>query len=203
MAAVIGRAFLAAHIFEARATEALVGFFFRIDHLQVLDAALAAFLSDDPCKWADARLVDVGDFECRRIEFVGSAHARDDGCASCSSALDELQLCRNGIDAVEHVIVLREIKLVCRCWQEEALVRCNVASRIDVANTFGSNFDFQTSDDAVRSDDLAVQVRDPDFVVVAVDRGHIAEVTEEWVLRGRTDAPMLFTQSGIKLKSIN
>ena len=52
-------------------------------------------------------------------------------------------------------------------------MRCNVASRIDVANTFGSNFDFQTSDDAVRSDDLAVQVRDPDFVVVDnIDGAH-------------------------------
>ena len=41
----------------------------------------------------------------------------------------------------------------------------------------------QTGTDAVLTPDEAMAFR-PDFVVVAVDRGHIAEVTEEWVLRG-------------------
>ena len=41
----------------------------------------------------------------------------------------------------------------------------------------------QTGVDAVLTPDEAMAFR-PDFVVVAVDRGHIAEVTEEWVLRG-------------------
>ena len=74
-----------------------------------------------------------------------------------------------------------------------ALYLCRSAEKAD-------HLKRQTGVDAVLTADEALAFR-PDFVVVAVDRGHVAEVAEEWAARGlpvMTETPVGDTEEKLR-----
>ena len=84
---------------------------------------------------------------------------------------------------------------VARIWPEQfrALFLCRSREKAERVKR-------QTGVDAVLSVDEALAFQ-PDFVVVAVDRGHVADVAEEWVARGlpvMTETPVGDTEEKLE-----
>ena len=72
----------------------------------------------------------------------------------------------DGVDGVDHVVIVRKIELI-RCLRQiEALMHAHVAVRVDLQNALAHDLDLVLADGFARGDDLPVEVRQTDLVVV-------------------------------------
>ena len=82
------------------------------------------------------------------------------------ASFDQGKLSRNGIDRIDHIIILRKIELI-RCFrQKEHPVRRDKAIRIDGTDPLLRNLDLASSDRVMRRDDLPVQIRQNHLIVI-------------------------------------
>ena len=105
-----------------------------VDHLDVLDGSLAQLLADDLGQRVVDGLEDVGDAPLGGVELVGRAHARDERHVEVVAAADDVELGGNRVDAVDHIVVLREVEQVGVAGQVEALVLAHDALGVDVVD---------------------------------------------------------------------
>ena len=122
-----------------------------------------------------AGLVDIGHAEAGRVELVARAHTADDGHARLLRLENQRDLGRHSVDGVDDIVVLRKIKLIRRLRQIEALVYAHIAVRVDLQNAVAHDLDLVFADGFARGDDLPVEVRQADLVVVdEIERTHAA-----------------------------
>ena len=76
----------------------------------MLHLALLQLVAHNAGKRVDRGLIDVRDLEFRRIELVTGTHAADDRRTGCLTGHDELDLRRYGIDGIDDIIVVFEMK---------------------------------------------------------------------------------------------
>ncbi len=82
-----------------------------VDHLQVLDFALAALDAHHLGQRADRGLVDVGHLKAGRVHLVTCAHGADDGSAHLLALHHQRQLAGNGVDGIHHIVVLGKVEV--------------------------------------------------------------------------------------------
>lgn len=137
----------------------------------MLHIALLQFSAHDTGERVDRGLIDVRDLEFRRIELVTGAHAADDRRAGCLTGHDELDLRGDRVDRIDDVIIIFEMEFRTGFRQEKALVAMDDAVRVDVMDAFRHHLGFIAPDGLVGGDDLTVDVREADGVVIhEVDR---------------------------------
>lgn len=82
------------------------GLFFGVDHLQVVNAVLAADLSHDPGQGAHTGLVDIRNLKGRGLHLIARAHGADHRNARRPGPKDDLLLAGNGVDGIHHIVIL-------------------------------------------------------------------------------------------------
>ena len=146
-----------------------------VDHLQVLDAALATLGAHDLGQRADRGLVDIRHLKAGGVHLIARAHGADDGYACLFGLDDEGDLARHRVDGVHDVIVLGEIELILRLRGEEGLVGGDPDVGVDVVDPLLGHIHFILPHGLAGGDDLAVEVGQADLIVVdEVQRAHAA-----------------------------
>ena len=132
----------------------------------MLHAALAQLGAHDTGQRADRRLVDVGDLERGGVQLVARAHTADDRRARGLRLHDQCDLAGHGVDGVNDVVVPGKVELVGGVGRVECLVNVDVAVGVDLQNAVPRDLDFVFCHGLARCQDLAVQVRQADLVIV-------------------------------------
>jgi len=144
----------------------LYGRLLGIDDFQRGDAPLAQFASHYPRHRADGRVVDIRDFEGRRVKLVGSAHGADDGHAQRGRPAGELELRRHRVHRVHNVVVRRQVYLASHFREIEQLTRSDSRLWVYFQKALSHHGDLVAADRPVRRYYLAVDVGDVDDVSV-------------------------------------
>ena len=138
----------------------------RIDYLEMLDVRLPQFLTDHLCQRIVDGLPDIRDLQLRGIELIGGAHTRDDGDVELMATLDKVELGRDRVDTVYHIVVVGKIELISVGGEIERLIFPHMAPRIDVVDTVFRHIHLVPPYAGDSSEDLAVDIRQADTVVV-------------------------------------
>ena len=121
--------------------DALEWFFGAVDYFQMLDIRLAEFLADDFRQWVIDGLEDVGHTEQGGIQLVGGTHAGKQRSVLLVATEDEVELCLDRINTVNHVVIKSEIELVGIVRQVESPVLAYNTVGIDGMDAFFSHID--------------------------------------------------------------
>ena len=121
--------------------DALEWFFGAVDYFQMLDIRLAEFLADDFRQWVVDGLEDVGHTEQGGILLVGGTHAGKQRSTLLVATEDEVELCLDRINTVNHVVIKSEIELVGIVRQVESPVLAYNTVGIDGMDAFFSHID--------------------------------------------------------------
>lgn len=138
----------------------------RVDHFQRVHAPLFQLLAHDSRERAYRRLVYIRHLEARWIELIARAHSAHDGNAQLLAAHDELELSRDRVDRVDDVGEAARQKPLGGVGPEVFLVNLDLGLRIDVEDAVARGLDLSLADGAAQGDDLTVDVRETDRVVV-------------------------------------
>ena len=130
------------------------------------DAQLAQLLPNDLRQRVHLGLRDVAHAESRGIELVGRTHAREDGHAELVAAAYQFELGRDGVDAVEHVVELREVDGVGIFGQVELLIFHDLTVAVDVVDAGLGHVYLILADGREQGIDLSVDVGHTHAVVV-------------------------------------
>ena len=137
----------------------------------MLHIALLQFSAHDAGERIDRGLIDIRDLKFRGIQLVAGAHAADDRRTGCLTGHDELDLRRHGINRIDDVIIIFEMEFRTGFRQEKALVTMDDAIRVDVMDAFRHHLGFIAPDGLVGGDDLTVDIRETDGIIIhEVDR---------------------------------
>jgi len=142
------------------------GLFFGVDHLQVVNAVLAADLSHDPGQGAHAGLVDIRNLKGRGLHLIARAHGADHRNARRTGPKNDLLFAGNGVDGIHHIVILGKIELVGGVRHEKGLVSRHLAVGIDVQNAVPGHIHLVFCNGAAGGQNLPVQVGDADLVVI-------------------------------------
>ena len=138
----------------------------RIDALELPYSAPLQFAAHDAGERTDRRVGNVGDTKARRVDFVAGTHAANDEDSKSGRAHRYLDFSGNSVYAVHNVVVQGKVERGSRLRGEKHIVLGDGAFRVDVENPLSRDIDFLHSDCRVESDNLPVQVRDANSVVV-------------------------------------
>ena len=100
------------------------------------------------------------------VYLVARAHGADDRNARLLCGKHQPHFARDGVDGVDHVVILREIKLRFFSGQEKGLVCRHLTVGIDGADTGFRCVDLEFADGLARGKNLTVDVGQADPVVV-------------------------------------
>ena len=142
------------------------GRFTRIDHGERVDAARFQRLAHRLAERADGGREEIGHLKACGVEFVAGPHAayeRDAGgvCADC-----EFNFGRDGIDGIDHIVKVSEVKGVGVFRQIESVTRINLDSGRDVADACRHHFGLGAAQRAVQRDKLAVEIGGCDDIAI-------------------------------------
>ena len=137
-----------------------------VDHLQVLDLALAALDTHHLGKRADRGLIDISHLKAGRVHLVACAHGADDGGARLLAFHHQRQLAGNGVDGVHHIVVLGKIEIVLRLRAKEAPVGGHLDVGVDIVDALFRYIHLILPYRAAGGDDLTVEVGQADLIVI-------------------------------------
>ena len=137
-----------------------------VDHLQVLDFALAALGAHHLGQRADRGLVDIGHFKAGRVHLVACAHGADDGGACLLALHHKGQLAGDGVNGIHHIVVLGKVELVLCFRAKEAPVGGHPDVRVNVVDALCSHIYFILPYRTAGGDDLAVEVGQADLIII-------------------------------------
>ena len=142
------------------------GQFARVDDLQMLHAVFPAEPAHDARERADGGFINICHAEGGGVYLVARAHGADDRNARLLCGKHQPHFARDGVDGVDHVVILREIKLRFFSGQEKGLVCRHLTVGIDGADTGFRCVDLAFADGLARGKNLTVDVGQADPVVV-------------------------------------
>ena len=137
-----------------------------VDHLQVLDLALAALGTHHLGQRADRGLVDISHLKAGGVHLVTCAHGADDGGARLLAFHHQRQLAGNGVDGVHHIVVLGKIEIVLRLRAKEAPVGGHLDVGVDIVDALFRYIHLILPYRAAGGDDLTVEVGQADLIVI-------------------------------------
>ena len=104
--------------------------------------------------------------ELCRVQLVSCPHAADDRNLAADGSHDDLKLCCHGVHSIHHIGILREIKFVGVFRKVKALSDLHLSVRVDFQDPVTHDLRLVLSDGLSRRDDLAVDVREADLIVI-------------------------------------
>ena len=103
--------------------------FARVDDLQMLHAVFPAEPAHDARERADGGFINICHAEGGGVYLVARAHGADDRNARLLCGKHQPHFARDGVDGVDHVVILREIKLRFFSGQEKDVYKRQALSR--------------------------------------------------------------------------
>ena len=107
----------------------------------MLDAPLAQLGTHDAGQRADGCLVNISHFQRSGIDLIARTHAADDGRTGGIGLHDHGQLAGDGIDGVDHVVVLGKVELILGIRRVEGLVDVDHGVGVDLQNAVAGDLD--------------------------------------------------------------
>ena len=127
---------------------------------------LFQFLPHDPRQGAEGGLVDVRDLKSGGVQLVAGAHRADEGCTGGVGHLCQQELGGDGIDGIHHIVILGEVEFCCRIRQEEGREGTDLAVRVNGEDPLFGGIHLQLADSMMGGNDLPVDIRQADPVMV-------------------------------------
>ena len=153
----------------------LTGQFGAVDAQEVSDALAAQTLAQRARQRIVDGVRDVAHTPGCGVEFVGRAHRADERHLEAGASAYQFHLGSDSVDAVDNVVILREVDLIGIGRQIEHGMRRDAAAGIDGSDALGSHINLETAHIGGQRDDLPIDVRQGHRVVVKkVDGAHAA-----------------------------
>ena len=117
------------------------------------------------------RLINIRHLKRGRIHLVARSHAADDRRIALLCLHHQLDFTGHGIDCVHNIVILGKIELIRRIRHVKHFVGMDHGIRVDLQNPLFCHVYFIFSDGFASCNDLSVQIRQTNFIVIDQVKG--------------------------------